>query len=99
MSTDTIHYVNKNGVTVNLVDKDSAIGLVHALMVMDCTEPISRSFIQGNKQELDVYKVSFMDKSLNVIGLQDSIKVLHWMLQAGCPKGNIERYEEDVKNG
>jgi len=87
----SIYVVKKGAERVTVADKESSINLVMALMVLDCTEPINKAVINGNKQALDVYEVSFLDKHINVIGLDDSERVIHWMLSYGCKKVAIEK--------
>ena len=96
--SESIHVIQKGGERVTVADKNSALSLINALAVLDCTEPVTKSIINGNKQELDTYEVKFLDKRVNALTLQDAEKVLHWMLAFGCQKVSIEKLLNDSED-
>ena len=96
MNTGTIYVVTKGGERVSLADKTSAIELINALALLDCTEPFSMTSINGNKQELPIFDTAFLDKHIKVLSMGDAERVIHWMLDFGCAKVSIENV--GVKN-
>ena len=94
MTTESIYVIQKGSERVTVADNQSSLALVNALMTLDCTEPITKSVIHGNRQNLDVYEVAFLDKHINVITMQDAERVIHWMLAFGCTKASIEKLVE-----
>lgn len=98
MSGNTIYVVKKGErERVTLPDKKSAQDLMYALNVLDCYEPVARQTITGNKQDLELYEVSFLDRAVNIVGLTDAETVLHWMLSYGCRKVQIERLQNEAE--
>ena len=95
MNVNSIHIVSKGQERVTVPDKTSAIALSNALMVLECSEPITHQTIRGNKQELEVYEISFLDKHINVVGQGDVEKILHWVMTLGCQKINISKLGEE----
>ena len=95
MNTDTIYSVTKGSERVSLADKKSAIELMNALAILDCTETFSMRSLTGNKQDLDVYETGFFGKHINVITLPDAERVLHWMMAFGCTKVSVEKLIND----
>lgn len=97
MSGNTIFIVTKGNISsqncerVTLPDKKSVQDLMNALNVLDCYEPIGKQEITGNRQDLEIYEVTFLDKAVKVVGQTDAELVLHWMFQYGCNKVAIER--------
>ena len=95
-SGNTIYFVKKGeNERVTLPDQKSATDLMYALNVLNCYEQVGKQELKGNKQELVLYEVCFLDKVIKVVGLTDAEKVAHWMLIYGCHKVSIEKYEED----
>lgn len=86
-----IYTVKKGRDQVTLSNKESAIDLMYALNVLDCYEPISRQEIKGNKEDMRLYEVDFLGKTIQVVSQADAEKVVHWMLSYGCNKTAIER--------
>lgn len=97
MNTDfeSVYVLQKGDERVSLADQKSLIDLANALFVLECTENVSRKQIKGNKQALDIYMVSFLDKHIKVIGLPDVERVTHWMLSFGCRKVSIALFTEE----
>ena len=95
MTTESIYVIQKGSERVTVADNQSSLALVNALMALDCTEPITKSVIHGNRQNLDVYEVIFLDKHINVITMQDAERVIHWMLSFGCTKASIEKLVDE----
>jgi len=96
MSGNTIYIVKKGDrERVTLPDKKSAQDLMYALNVLDCYEPLTRQAITGNKQDLVLFEVTFLDKVVRVVGQTDAETVMHWMLLYGCHKVSIEKFEEE----
>lgn len=97
MNTESIYVITKGTERVTTADKQSALALISALMVLDCTEPVSKSTINGNRQELEAYEVSFLDKHVNILTLTEAEKVVHWALGYGCNKVTIEKISAGEK--
>ena len=96
MSGNTIYIVKKGEKErVTLPDIKSAQDLMYALNVLNCYEQVGKQEIAGNKQDLVLYEVSFLDKAVKVVGQTDAERVLHWMLLYGCHKVSIEKLEEE----
>ena len=97
MSGNTIYVVVKNErERVTLPDNKSAQDLMNALNVLDCYEPVRRQAITGNRQDLVIYEVTFLDKAVKVVGQTDAEMVMHWMLMYGCNKVGIEKISEEI---
>lgn len=97
MSNGNSIYIVRKGdkERVTLPDMKSAQDLMYALNVLNCYEPIGKQEITGNKQDLVLYEVAFLDKAIKVVGQTDAETVMHWMLMYGCHKVSIEKLEED----
>jgi len=97
MSSGNTIYIVKKGdrERVTLPDLKSAQDLMYALNVLNCYEQIGKQEITGNKQDLVLYEVAFLDKAIKVVGQTDAETVLHWMLMYGCHKVSIEKLEEE----
>lgn len=91
MEGNSIYVVKMGASRVTLPDSKSATDLMYALNVLDCFEPVSKQIINGNRQDLELYEVSFLDKNIKLVGISDAEKVLHWMLNYGCRKVSIEK--------
>ena len=89
-----LYTVRRGEKQVQLADKKSATELIYTLMVMGCTEQVNQSFITGCKEFGTVYAVSYADRSVNAIGLNDAVTILRWMLEFGCSKAVIEKVGE-----
>lgn len=94
MSGNAIYVIKKGQERVTLPDNKSAQDLMYALNVLDCFEPISKQMINGNKMDLELYEVCFLDKAVKVVGLSDAERVLHWMMIYGCRKCSLEKLSE-----
>ena len=95
MSGNTIYVVKKGEKErVTVPDVKSSQDLMYALNVLDCYEQVGRQVITGNKQDLVLFEVVFLDKAIKVVGQADAERVLHWMLTYGCNKVGIERLTE-----
>lgn len=86
-----MHTIHKGVERVMLQDQSSATDLILSLTVLGCTEALKNQFILGNKEQLEVYEVSFLDKHIKVLTQADAEKVCHWMLDLGCQKTSIEK--------
>lgn len=89
--SDAIYVLQKGEETVSLTDHKSLLDLSHALMVLGCTENMRQREIKGHKPADDIYKVGFLEVSIEVVGLADLEKVIHWVLAFGCNKITIEK--------
>lgn len=94
MESNEIYIVKRGNERVTLPDKVSATNLVIALTILGCSDTISTQKITGNKQDLEVYEVSFLDKHVNVVSIHDTEIVTDWMLTFGCSKIVIEKVSE-----
>ncbi len=97
MTTTSIYTISKGAERVTVADNQSALALTNALMTLDCTEPISKAIINGNRQELDVFEVCFLDKHIKVLTLQDAERVAHWALAFGCIKVSVAKVSHKDK--
>ena len=95
MSGNSIYVVKKGDERVTLPDSKSAQDLMFALNVLDCYEPVTKQVINGNRQDLELFEVCFLDKAIKVVGLNDAEKVSHWMLSYGCGKTALERLDKE----
>ena len=86
-----MHTIYKGSENVMVKDQASATDLILSLMVLGCTEALKNQFILGNKEQLEVYEVSFLDKHIRVLTKADAEKVCHWMLDLRCKKVCIEK--------
>ena len=93
--SESIYTISKGSEKVSLADKESAKALVAVLMDLDCTEPVSKTVINGNRQQLARYEITFDDKSLKALSLADDEKIMHWLLGFGLTKISIERLRDD----
>ena len=92
MSGNTIFTVIKGGKDrVTLPDKKSMHDLMYALNVLDCYETLGKQEIKGNRQDLELFEVTFIDRAIKVVGKADAEKVIDWMLTYGCSKVGIEK--------
>ena len=98
---NTIYVVKKGRQQVTLPNKESAIDLMYALNVLDCYEPITRQEIRGNREDLVLYEVGFLDKTIQAVGQSDAETIVHWMLTYGCKKIVVDKVakEGDLKDG
>lgn len=95
MNGSSIFVIQKGKDRVTVPDKESAVDLMYALSLLDCYEPITKQEIQGNREDLSQYQVTFMDKKISVVGQADAEMVIHWMLVYGCDEVGIKK--EDKK--
>lgn len=89
-----LYTVRRGNQQVQLADKKSATELIYTLMVMGCTEQIGQSCINGCRERGVVYEVSYADRNVQAIGLNDAILITRWMLEFGCSKATIEKVGE-----
>lgn len=86
-----MHTIHKGSEKIMVQNQSDATDLIVSLTVLGCTEAIKNQFILGNKEQLEVYEVSFLDKHIKVLTQADAEKVCHWMLELGCQKTSIEK--------
>ena len=94
MNGSSIFVIQKGKERVTVPDKNSAVDLMYALNVLDCYEHITKQEIQGNREDLSLYHVAFMDKEILVVGQSDAEKVIHWMLVYGCDEVSIKKGDQ-----
>lgn len=92
-----IYIVKRGNTRVTLPDKASATNIVIALTILGCCDPLTTQMIAGNKQDLEVFELTFLDKHVNIVSQHDAETVLHWMLELGCTKACIEKISEASK--
>lgn len=97
MSGNAIYTVKKGKEQVTLPNKISAVDLMYALNILDCYESITRQEIQGNKEDLQLYEVDFLGKTIQVVGQTDAEKVIHWLFTYGCKKVCVGKIEAEDK--
>lgn len=98
MSGNAIYVIKKGQERVTLPDNKSAQDLMFALNVLDCYEPVSKQLINGNKMDLELYEICFLDRAVKVVGLSDAELVLHWMMIYGCSKVSIEKLVQESES-
>lgn len=98
MSGNAIYVIKKGQERVTLPDNKSAQDLMFALNVLDCYEPVSKQLINGNKMDLELYEICFLDRAVKVVGLSDAELVLHWMMIYGCSKVSIEKLAQESES-
>ena len=100
MSGNSIYTIKKGSTErVTVPDYKSALDLMYALNVLECYEPVAKQQIAGNKQDLELFEVCFLDKAIKVVGLSDAELVSHWMLTYGCTKVSIAKpNKEEIQN-
>lgn len=89
---NVIYFLRKGNARVSLLDKESATDLVYILTTLGCTETFSTQYIRGSKETDELFEVSFMDKTIRVIGQQDSMTIANWMLTSGCKEVTVKVY-------
>ena len=97
MSGNSIYVIKKGNDRVTVPDNRSAQDLMYALNVLECYEPVAKQLINGNRQDLELYEVCFLDKAVKVVGLTDAEMVSHWMMIYGCRKVSIERLIQETE--
>ena len=88
---ECIYVLQKGNDRVSLADHNSLLALANTMMVLGCTELLSQKEIKGHKAADDTFEISFMDKSIEVVGLSDVEKVIHWVMSAGCQNVSVEK--------
>ena len=94
MNSGEIYIVKRGNTRVTLPDKTSATNIVIALTVLGGCDSISTQMITGNKQDLELFELAFLDKHVKVVSQHDAEVVLHWMMELGCQKVTIEKISE-----
>lgn len=90
-----MYIVNKGAEKVMLPDQIGATDLIQSMIVMGCGESIKNQYIGGNKEQLQLYEVCFLDKHIKVYTQEDALRVISWMFTLGCNKASVERLVED----
>ena len=90
-----MHTIHKGSEKIMVQGQADATNLIVSLTVLGCTDAFKNQIILGNKEQLDVYEVSFLDKHIKVLTRTDAEKVCHWMLELGCQKVSIEKIAEE----
>ena len=96
-NNECIYVLQKGEERVSMADHNSLLALAGALMVLGCTELLSQKEIKGHKQTDSTYEIAFLDKHIEVVGLTDVEKVIHWVLTAGCKKVSVEMVPGEEK--
>ena len=95
--SNEIFIVKRGNTRVTVPDKASATNIVIALTILGCCEPLTTQMITGNKQDLELFELAFLDKHVRIVSQHDSEVVLHWMMELGCQKVTIEKICEAAK--
>ena len=90
-----MYIVNKGTEKVMMPEQVGATDLIQSMIIMGCGESIKNQYIGGNKEQLQIYEVCFLDKHIKVYTQEDALKVVAWMLTLGCNKASIERLVND----
>lgn len=98
MGGNSIYVIKKGNERVTVPDNKSAQNLMFALNVLECYEPVAKQLINGNRQDLELYEVCFMDKAVKVVGLSDAELVSHWMMIYGCNKVSIIKLAQESED-
>lgn len=91
MSGNSIFTVTKGRERVTLPNKESAVDLMYALNLLDCYESITRQEIKGNKEDLQLFEIEFLGKSIQVVGQTDCEKIVNWLFTYGCRKVSVQK--------
>lgn len=86
-----MHTIHKGSERIMVQDQTDATNLIVSLTVLGCTDALKNQIILGNREQLEVYEVSFLDKHIKVLTRTDAERVAHWMLELGCTKACIEK--------
>ena len=86
-----MYIVNKGAEKVMLPEQIGATDLIQSMIVMGCGDSIKNQYIGGNKEQLQLYEVCFLDKHIKVYTQEDALRVISWMFTLGCNKASIER--------
>lgn len=92
--SNEIYIVKRGNTRVTLPDKASATNIVIALTILGCCDPLTTQMIAGNKQDLELFELAFLDKHVKIVSQHDAEVVLHWMMELGCQKATIGRISE-----
>lgn len=90
-----MHTIHKGSERIMVQDQTDATDLIVSLTVLGCTDALKNQIILGNREQLEVYEVSFLDKHIKVLTRTDAERVAHWMLELGCLRVSIERIVEE----
>lgn len=97
MTGNSIFTVTKGRERVTLPNKESAIDLMYALNLLDCYESITRQEIKGNREDLQLFEVDFLGKTIQVVGQSDCERIINWLFTYGCRKVSVEKLSQENK--
>lgn len=89
-----MYFLSKGNAKVEMPDKKSATDLIYALTIMGSTESMSVQTIVGNKEQVPVFEVCFLDKAIKVYGQYNAETVMSWMFSAGVNKVTVTKLDE-----
>ena len=85
-----MYIVSKGREQVSLVDVESAKALMYSLSDHDCSDVFKKQYITGSNKQA-AFKVTFDEREVTTISLDDAERIQHWMLSLGCNVVTIER--------
>ena len=85
-----MYFVSKGGQQVKVPERADAIQLVNALNELDCPDQITKQELIGTQAKSDIYELSFMGMDVSVVGKDDTLTVIDWLLTLKCSDISIE---------
>ena len=98
MTGNSIFTVTKGRERVTLPNKESAIDLMYALNLLDCYESITRQEIKGNREDLQLFDIDFLGKTIQVVGQGDCERIINWLFTYGCTKVSISKIAQESED-
>lgn len=95
MTGNSIFTVTKGRERVTLPNKQSAVDLMYALNLLDCYESITRQEIKGNREDLQLFEIDFLGKTIQVVGQGDCEKIVNWLFTYGCKKVSVQKLSKE----
>ena len=93
-----MYVVRVNDDRVEVSGKTDADKLITMLNMLDCPGQISKQELKGHKDQAALYSVECLDDIINVIGLENAIKTVYWLMYLEMPEANIKRKENKNDN-
>ena len=85
-----MYFVSKGGTQVKVPERADAIALVNSLNELDCPDQITKQELIGTVPKSDIFELSYMGMEVNVVGKDDALTVIDWLLTLKCTDISIE---------
>lgn len=85
-----MYFVSKGGSQVKVPQREDAIALVNSLNELDCPDLVKKQELIGTQIKTDIFELSFLGKEVNVVGKDDTLTVIDWLLTLKCTDISIE---------